>query len=358
MMASSSCEIASHTRSRSPSNSPRRSRLNRDSPGTMFTAPGNASSWPTVPMMWCSDRQMRSTASAASDAPEQGVAAHVVRRPARVAGLALDEQLEPARARDGRHDRERLAAAVELGPLLDVRLEVPHELGGAPGGLADAAGVESEVQEGLADRRALGIRQRPPVVVPRAGDGRRAEQRLAEPRALFVREGDDLERERERRPPAAVLGRDPQQAHDLEPHQHADDPVVAARVGHGVQVRPDEEGRGVRGTRHGEPAELVAGGILPRRHADLAHPLRREAVDPRVLGREVDALDPVVGRRYAGELVAARHHPPGRRGDLVGRGVEAGCSRRVHPGSPPRRRRLPAPRRRSARARPRAPRGS
>ncbi len=69
MMASSSCEIASHTRSRSPSNSPRRSRLNRDSPGTMFTAPGNASSWPTVPMMWCSDRQMRSTASAASEAP-------------------------------------------------------------------------------------------------------------------------------------------------------------------------------------------------------------------------------------------------------------------------------------------------
>ncbi len=72
-----------------------------------------------------------------------------------------------------------------------------------------------------------------------------------------------------------------------------------------------------------EPAQLVAGGILPRRHADLAHPLRREAVDPRVLGREVDALDPSAVRRHAGELIAARHHPPGRRGDLVGRDVEA-----------------------------------
>ena len=117
----------------------------------------------------------------------------------------FDLQLEPPRTRDRRHHRERLAAAVELRSLLDVRLEIADELGRAPSGLAQPAGVEAEVEECLAHRRALGIRQRPPVLVPDAGDRRGAEERLAEPGALLVREGDDLEGEGEGRVPLAIL---------------------------------------------------------------------------------------------------------------------------------------------------------
>ena len=91
MISSSSAEIASQTRSRAPSNSPRRSRLRCASPGTMLTAPGNASSCPTVPMMWCSPRQMRSTASAASLAPSRASRRMSYGRSAGVPGLALDD---------------------------------------------------------------------------------------------------------------------------------------------------------------------------------------------------------------------------------------------------------------------------
>ena len=215
--------------------------------------------------------------------------------PACRASPSIDE-LEAPRARDRRDDRERLAAAVELGPLLDVRLEVADELVRAPRGLADAAGVEAELEEGLAQGRAVGIRQRPPVVVPRARDRRRAEQRLAEPGALLVRERDDLERERER----ADASRRRAVARSSRTTSSAistpDDPVEPAGVGHGVEVRAEQQGGRVGRPARREPADLVARGILPRGHADLAHPLRGEAVHARVLGREVDALD-LAGRR-------------------------------------------------------------
>ncbi|OEI67380.1 hypothetical protein Cus16_2979 [Curtobacterium sp. ER1/6] len=66
-ISSNAAVIASHTRSRPSSNSPRRSTLKRASPGTTFTAPGSTDIVPTVPTC-CSARQMRSTARAASAA--------------------------------------------------------------------------------------------------------------------------------------------------------------------------------------------------------------------------------------------------------------------------------------------------
>ena len=127
-------------------------------------------------------------------------------------------------------------------------------------------------------RRAIGIRQRPPVVVPRA-------RRRPTSRAAPCRSGCPP-RPRTRPPRARTAGRRAparrrraQQAHDLERHQHADDPVEAARVGHGVEVRAEQQGgRVVLARRRRDPPELVARGVLPRRHADLAHPLRGEPV--------------------------------------------------------------------------------
>ena len=70
-ISSSSRVMLPQTRSRSSSCSPRRSTVSRASPGTTLTAPGNVSSRPTVPMMWCSARHSRSTASATSLAPSR-----------------------------------------------------------------------------------------------------------------------------------------------------------------------------------------------------------------------------------------------------------------------------------------------
>ncbi len=70
-----------------------------------------------------------------------------------------------------------------------------------------------------------------------------------------------------------------QQPDDLERHQHPDDAVEAPGVGNRVEVRTEEQRGGVGGAGRGEPPDLIAGGILPCRHAQLAHPLGGEAVD-------------------------------------------------------------------------------
>ena len=136
---------------------------------------------------------------------EQRVVAHVVAACRRRAGprpsicswnrraLAIDETT-----------RERLAAAVELGALLDVRLEVARPARRArarPRRCGPGRGRTRGTPRAASCRRHLG--QVPPrrrSSVP--GHRRRAEQRLAEPGALLVRERDDLERERGRRSPS------------------------------------------------------------------------------------------------------------------------------------------------------------
>ena len=171
----------------------------------MFTAPGNASSWPTVPMMWCSDRQMRSTASAASDAPSSasrrmsyGVPPAWRASPStsswNLRALAMDDTTAS--------DSPRRSSS---GPCSMCASRYPTRSDGRRAASPMRPGSSPKSRKASRTRRALGIRQRPPVVVPRAGDRRRAEQRLAEPGALFVREGDDLERERE----AATASRPP-----------------------------------------------------------------------------------------------------------------------------------------------------
>ena len=226
---------------------------------------------------------------------EQGVATHVVGRSAGVTRLALHDQLEPPGAGDRRHHRERLTAPIELGPLLDVRLEVADQLVRAPARLADAAGIEAELEEGLPQGRPVRVGQRPPFVIPDAGHRRRAQQSLAETGALLVRERHDLERERQRGDAAAALAvRHPQQPHDLQRHEHAGDPVEAARVGHRVQVRAEHQGGRIGGLglpapaparADPEPSKGRAGRAGCRRHpaawsSRLRASIRRRAGSP------------------------------------------------------------------------------
>ena len=165
--------------------------------------------------------------------PEKRVAAHVVGGSAGVPGLPFDREEKAARTGDRGDDGERLASAVELGPLFDMRLEVSDELVGPASRLADAARVEPELQERLTKRRAVGVGEAPPFVAPHAPHSGGSEQGRAEPGSLFVPEGDDLQREAESRPPLLV-GAHTQQAHDLQGHEHAEHAVEATGVRNGV----------------------------------------------------------------------------------------------------------------------------
>ncbi len=167
-------------------------------------------------------------------------------------------------------------------------------------------------------------RRGPTTRGPTARDGRRPQQGLAEARALLVAEGDHLERERKGAGCRTLVVDETEQPDDLERHQHPDDPVEASGVGDGVQVRPEQQGGGVGGARGSESSDLVARGILTGRHAELAHPLRREAVDPRVLGREVDAGDAPRRRGDPREFFAPPHDAAGGGRDALGSRLQAG----------------------------------
>ncbi len=206
---------------------------------------------------------------------------------------------------------------------------------GRRGGLAHAARVEPEVAESLAQGESVGIRQLPPRGVPLTGHGRRAQQGLAEPRALLIAEGDDLEGEGEGAGCRALIVDAAQQPHDLERHQHPDDAVVAPRVGHRVEVRAEQQGGSIGHPGRSEAADLVARGVLPGGHAELAHPFGGEAVDARVLGREVDAGDRAGRRGDAGELFAAPHDAARGRGDALFRHLKASGCRHAQAPRPP-----------------------
>ena len=130
----------------------------------------------------------------ASAGADQRVAAPGVRRTAGVPGLADDDQPEPTRARDRGDVAQRGVRGLEVGALLDVRLEVADHARGVAGRVADGTRVEAEVEEGLVQRRAVAVAQVPVGLVPQPRDRLAPQQRGAEPGALLVAE---------RRPPRA-----------------------------------------------------------------------------------------------------------------------------------------------------------
>jgi hypothetical protein len=131
--------------------------------------------------------------------------------------MALEDEVEPALARDRRDHAERQAFGLEHRSLLDVDLEVG--LGGGriqrrPGLLADRA----------AQRHAAGVAQVQLVRRELADERAAAEVDALEAQPVLVGEGHDLQRR---------LG---QRLRDRQAHQDAEHAVVAAGVGDGVQV--------------------------------------------------------------------------------------------------------------------------
>lgn len=239
MISSSSCEIAFHAIPRAVELSAQVEAEPRLAGHDVHRA-GERLQLPTVPMTWCSARQIRSIASAASLAPRRasrrrsyGVPPACRASPSTTTwkrrALAIDETI----ASD--------SSLVELRTLLDVGLEVAHELVGATGRLTDAARVEPDSRN--ASRRVVPSASVSPhhesSQSPAAAAGRAAPCRTACP-------------PRPRRPPprartAARPGRAARRAGrsaaaaTSSALEHAHDAVRSGRVGHRVEVRAEHE---------------------------------------------------------------------------------------------------------------------
>ena len=243
-------------------------------------APGSTSIRPTVAMALRGPTQALDRGDRLAGA-DQGVLPACVRRAARVPRLPDHREPEAPRPGDRGDVAEGGVGRLEERPLLDVRLEVADQLPGRAGRVLDQRGVEPEVLEGLVEGGPVPVAQVPRVVVPEPRRRLAAEQRRAEAGALLVAEADDLERERELGHP--VDGTVDEPVRDGDRHHDAEHAVVAAGVGHGVEVGAEHQG-GQPGLAALAAAPLVAGGVLPGPQPRLAHPVLDAERWPGVLG--------------------------------------------------------------------------
>ena len=154
-------------------------------------------------------------------------------------------------------------------------------------------------------RRAVAVAQVPVGLVPQPRDRLAPQQGGAEPGPLLVAERHHLHRERQPVHPVA------QPLEHLDGHEDAEHAVEAAGVGDGVDVRAEHERRQA-GAAALAAAPLVAGGVLPGGGgAGRPQPLGHRLVGPRVLGREVGALQDSGPGADQVEVGAALEHPRG-----------------------------------------------
>jgi hypothetical protein len=192
-----------------------------------------------------------------------GVAPVRHRRATRVVLAAPDRHPVAARRGDGGHDAKRQTRPIQGDGLLDVELEVPEDVPGRPPGCVEIRPAAAH----RVDRRG----EASPLAVAEPGrsggvklpaHGTATDGREPEVGRLLAGEVDHLERMRE-----SVATR-VETARDLEPRQHARDPVEASPRLHRVEVRADHEGRPRACPR--PPPDLVPGGVDRGMEAGLA----------------------------------------------------------------------------------------
>jgi hypothetical protein len=102
---------------------------------------------------------------------------------------------------DGRHDANRQALGLEHGTLLDVELGIGEDFLLAADGIGEPIRIEPECDERVAHRGPVLVSRLQQLGIECARDRAAAEQRGAESHAFLVGEADDLDRERQARPP-------------------------------------------------------------------------------------------------------------------------------------------------------------
>ena len=144
-------------------------------------------------------------------------------------GLPVDGDLETLARGDRGHHGQGFATAVQVRTLFDMGLEVAHQTIGGVGRPADRSGIQSEVQIGLPQTDPLFVGGVEPRFLEDACHSGRSHHGAAEPSALLIVEGRDLDGEGEGgdQAPAVVDG---QQGDCFDGHEDSDDAVVAPGV--------------------------------------------------------------------------------------------------------------------------------
>jgi len=232
---------------------------------------------------------------------EAGVAARVERRRAGVVGAADEDEVGGDHAADGLDDPDLRTRVRQARPLFDVQLEETGERGRLPPrsedpGLGDPGPRHPALQRVAAAPRTGQLRG---IECPRQG----AAAQQPDEGALLVGEVDQLHVERGADSGVA------QRAQHLVRGDHAERPVEATAVGHRVEVRAEQQRRGL-GVGGGQAGPHVARAV----EAGLEAVGGERGAEPRAglevrgpEGRPVDA--PVPGRADRGQGVELAPHP-------------------------------------------------
>ncbi len=151
------------------------------------------------------------------------------------------------------------------GALFNVHLD-EAERGGIERRLADSAGIEAEGANCVFQRDAISIFEREQRRIEAPGNRAAADKRNAKAHALFLGEGNDFDGQRQ----LEFL----RQLDPLERQRHAEDAVKSAGVGHGVNVRAQDEPFAARAWQ----AARARAGCLPRLIATV---IPRDSMRPR-----------------------------------------------------------------------------
>ena len=199
---------------------------------------------------------------------QEGVAAAVHRRGARVSGLAAKCDRVSHHAEGAEHGTERQVEVEEHRPLLDVEFQVGGGVRPLAPALPHALEIDAHVPQGVGQRHSLLVGESPRLIeIEVAGAGGRAKQALAEPRPFLV--GPVHHADRDRRFSFVLRAHPPQH---LQTRQQSEATVEPTAVGHRVDVAADHNGPFAR-ARERRPD--IPGGVFVHLHRQAGEPLAK-----------------------------------------------------------------------------------
>ncbi len=114
-----------------------------------------------------------------------------------MARLARKAAVQTTGTVDRRDHPEREIFLLQARSLLNVQLQIGHDIADVARGTLDLTGIQPHVAHRLGNRDAVAVRMCRPAVRPGAGNAATAQQRDAKARALFIPEADDFNGQRQ-----------------------------------------------------------------------------------------------------------------------------------------------------------------
>ena len=176
-----------------------------------------------------------------------------------------------------------------------MQLDVAAQAFGRHARLVHGVGVQTEVQHGLTQGRAVGVHGVEPCLFPETGNRGAAQIGDAEARPFLVGKACDFH---------GVPGTTAllvQTGHGFNGGNDAERAVVGSRFHHSVEMGAEHDGR-KRGVGAFQTAADVSGGVFMHAHARLLHPASHKGVGLLVFRREVESGHAFFRSAYAGKL--------------------------------------------------------